>query len=170
MNDRKMKVETIDRELIMTRDFDAPRKLVFEAFSNCEHLSHWWGTHEYPISYCKMDFREGGIWHFCLRGPAGQESWGKAAYQEIIEPERITYTDNFSDSEGNVNEKLPGMLITVDFLEFNGRTRLISTTRFTSAEELKKIMDMGVVQGFTESWDRLEEHLEQNRTHKKSPG
>jgi uncharacterized protein YndB with AHSA1/START domain len=90
-----------DREFVMERTFDAPRKLVFEAFSDCKHLTHWWGPKDWTLPVCKIDFRPGGVWHYCMRGPEGDESWGKAIYREIVEPERIVYLDTFADEAGN---------------------------------------------------------------------
>ncbi len=163
MNKNKLTVETKGRELIMSRTFDAPRELVFDAYSSCEHLKHWWGPKEWPMHECTMDFREGGSWHYCLRGPnEGDESWGIATYKEIHKPEKLVYKDHFSDKEGNINEEMPGMLITVRFIEENGQTRLQSTTLFDSEETLKSIMEMGVVEGMNSSLDRLDEFLTTN--------
>ena len=64
MSKEKLKVETNGNELITTRKFNAPRKLVFEAHSDCKHLMNWWGPREWPLSYCKMDFRVNGTWHY----------------------------------------------------------------------------------------------------------
>lgn len=156
----KLKVETKGKELIMSRNFDAPRELVFEAYSSCEHLKHWWGPKEWPMKECSIDFREGGKWHFCLRGPnEGDESWGLAIYQEIEEPEKIVYKDHFSDEDGNINKEMPEMLITVEFIDQNGKTRLLSTTLFDSSETLEKTVEMGAVEGMNSSLDRLEGHL-----------
>lgn len=87
-----------DRELIISRVFDAPQELVFETHTTCEHLRHWWGPRTWPMAECKVDFREGGSWHYCLRGPNdGDESWGLAQYETIQAPEQIIYRDYFSD-------------------------------------------------------------------------
>lgn len=156
----KMSVETKDRELIMERIFDAPPELVFEAYSSCEHLKHWWGPKEWPMKECTLDFREGGEWHYCLRGPnEGDESWGKAVYQEIVEPDRIVYTDYFSDKDGDINEEMPGTKITMIFEPFEGKTKLIGRSEYPTDEDLKTVLDMGVVEGMTSSLDRLEEYL-----------
>ncbi len=160
MSTDKLNVETKGKELIMSRIFDAPRELVFEAYSSCEHLKHWWGPKEWPMKECSIDFREGGKWHFCLRGPnEGDESWGPAIYQEIEESEKIVYKDHFSDEDGNINKEMPEMLITVEFIDQNGKTRLLSTTLFDSSETLEKMVEMGAVEGMNSSLDRLEEHL-----------
>lgn len=160
MTNNKIDVQTKERELIMTRIFDAPPELVFETYSSCEHLKHWWGPKEWPMHECTMGFREGGEWHFCLRGPNdGDESWGKAIYKEIKKPEKIIYEDYFSDKDGNINEEMPGMLITVEFIEHKGKTKLSSTTLFDSPETLEKTVEMGAVEGMTSSLDRLDEYL-----------
>ncbi|MCW9705539.1 SRPBCC domain-containing protein [Fodinibius salsisoli] len=165
MGMNKMNVETKERELIIERIFDAPPELVFEAYSSCNHLKHWWGPKEWPMEECEMDFREGGKWHYCLRGPnEGDESWGKAIYKEIDKPGKLVYEDYFSDKDGNINEEMPGMLITVVFIEHGGKTKLSSTTLFDSPETLKKVVEMGAVEGMTSSLDRLDEYLAQLTT------
>ncbi|MEX0930018.1 MAG: SRPBCC domain-containing protein [Balneolales bacterium] len=160
MTNGKTKTEKTDRELIITRIFDAPRKLVFETYSDCKHLMNWWGPRTWPLSYCKMDFRVGGEWHFCMSGPnEGDESWGKGIYKEIVEPERIVYTDYFSDKDGNINEELPSTLSTVELTEQEGKTKMTVRALYPKPADLKTVLDMGMVGGMTETLDRLEEHL-----------
>ena len=160
MTTNKKNVETKDRELTLTRTFDAPRDLVFEAWSSCEHLKHWWGPKEWPMDECSMNFSEGGEWLYCLRGPnEGDEGWGKAVYQEINEPEKIVYKDHFTDREGTVNEKMPTLLVTVEFEKHEGKTRQTQTVYFETPDARKKIVEMGFVEGMGSSLDRLEEHL-----------
>lgn len=161
MNKDKMTVKTTDRELIITRDFDAPPSLMFEVWSSCKHLKHWWGPSSWPMKECSLDFKEGGSWHFCLRGPnSGDESWGKAIYQEIHKSEKIVYKDHFSDKDGNINKEMPSMLITVEFHGHNGSTRQVSTTLFDSPEKRKEIVEMGAVEGMADSMNRLDNYLE----------
>lgn len=155
-----------DRELVMERIFNAPRELVFEAYSTAEHLKNWWGPKGWTLPFCEVDFRPGGVWFYCMKGPVGSEdgeimeSWGKAIYQEIVEPQRIVYKDTFVDSEGNRIEGTPEMLITVEFVQENGKTRLISKTLFESAEQLQQVVEMGVEEGFNQTLDRLEAYLD----------
>lgn len=158
--DNLMNVETKERELIIERIFDAPPELMFEIWSSCEHLKHWWGPREWPMKECSMDFRIDGVWHYCLRGPnEGDESWGIAIYREINKPDKIVYQDNFSDKDRNINEEMPGMLITVEFFEHEGKTRQVSTTLFDTPETRQKIVEMGVVEGMSSSMERLDEYL-----------
>jgi uncharacterized protein YndB with AHSA1/START domain len=161
MNKKKNQtVETKENEIIFTRTFQAPRDLVFETYTTCEHLKNWWGPREWPLDYCKMDFREGGSWHYCMKGPnPGDESWGIAYYKEITTPEEIIYNDHFSDKEGSVNSEMPSFDTIITFSEEDGRTTVRVASKVGSSEEVEKLVEMGMVEGFTETWDRLEEHL-----------
>lgn len=162
----KMSSKIDGRELVLERVFDAPRELVFKAFSESERLKQWWGPRGWTLPVCNVDFRPGGVWHYCMKCTDknqgefyGMESWGKAVYQEIIENEKIVYTDYFSDAEGNEAEGMPPSQITVIFTEEEGRTRLVSRAVFDSTEALKTVVDMGMEQGISETWDRLDEYL-----------
>lgn len=155
-----------DRVLVLERVFDAPRELVFAMFKEPEHLSHWWGPRGWALPVCNMDFRPGGVWHYCMKCTGqsqgelyGMESWGKGVYKEIVEPEKIIYTDYFSDAEGNVNDTMPSTEVTMEFIDLGGKTKLVSRSEYVSAESLKNVMDMGVLAGITQTWDRLEERL-----------
>ncbi|EST11318.1 SRPBCC domain-containing protein [Sporolactobacillus laevolacticus] len=162
----KMNSKIDGRELILERVFDAPRELVFKAFSESERLKQWWGPRGWKLPVCNIDFRPGGVWHYCMKCMDknqgefyGMESWGKAIYQDIVENEKITYTDYFSNAEGNEAEGMPPSHITVIFTEEEGRTKLVSRAVFDSTEALKTVLDMGMEQGISETWDRLDEYL-----------
>jgi len=157
---KNQNVETKENEIIFTRTFNAPRELVFETYTTCEHLMNWWGPRTWPLNYCKMDFRPGGTWHYCMKGPnEGDESWGLAKYKEIKVPEKIIYNDYFSDKEGNINTEMPGLDIIIMFMADGEKTVLKTVTKVGSKEEVDKLVEMGMIEGFTETWDRLEEHL-----------
>ncbi len=155
-----------DRVLVLERVFDAPRDLVFKMFQEPEHLKRWWGPRGWELPVCSVDFRPGGVWHYCMKCVDqnqgefyGMESWGKGVYKEIVEPETIVYSDYFSDAEGNTNETMPSTGIKLEFIDLGGRTKLVNRAEYVSAEDLKTVMDMGMLQGITETWDRLEERL-----------
>lgn len=159
-NKNNQTVETKGREIIFTRTFDAPRGLVFETYSSCEHLKNWWGPREWPLSYCEIDFREGGNWHYCMKGPnENDESWGIAFYREIHKPEKIVYSDSFSDKDGNVNKDMPSFETIINFDEEGAKTKVTVASKVGTKEEVEKLVEMGMIEGFTETWDRLEEHL-----------
>lgn len=149
------------RELVLERVFNAPRELVFKAFSKAEHLKRWWATEGWETPVCNVDFCPGGVWHYCMKCTDenqeyyGMESWGKAVYQEIEEPNRIVLIDSFSDADGNISEEMPSTKMTLLFLEEDGRTKLISRSEYASEEAIQAVIDMGALQGVSETWDKL---------------
>jgi uncharacterized protein YndB with AHSA1/START domain len=147
-----------DRELVMTREFDAPRDLVFACYTDCEHLMQWWGPREWPLKHCTIDLRVGGKWHYCMVGPAGEEAWAIATYREITPTSRLVYMDYFSDAEGS--EIPPETLTTIEFEDLrDGRTRMKTRATFASPEARAEVLAMGMVEGMNETLDRLDEHL-----------
>lgn len=163
----KMISKVEGQELVLERTFNAPRERVFQAFSNAEHLTQWWGPRGWTLTFCTIDFRPEGIWHYCMKcvDPAqgdfyGYESWGKAVYEMIEANEKIVYMDYFSDAEGNIVEGMPHGHITMLFADVSGTTQLISRSRFESVEDLQQSVNMGVEQGINETWDRLEEYVD----------
>ncbi|CAI6086527.1 SRPBCC domain-containing protein [Cohnella sp. JJ-181] len=155
-----------ERVLVLERVFDAPRELVFKMFKEAEHLKRWWGPRGWELPVCNIDFRPGGVWHFCMKCADqsqgqfyGMESWGKGIYKEIVEGVKIVYTDYFSDADGNINAEMPSTEVTMEFVDLGGKTKLVSSSEYVSAEALKQVMEMGMLQGITETWDRLEERL-----------
>ncbi|MGG4342412.1 SRPBCC domain-containing protein [Paenibacillus lautus] len=152
--------------LVLERVFNAPRELVYKVFTDGEHLKQWWGPRGWEVTVSKMDFRPGGSWHYCMKcldknqgDFYGMESWGKSVYQEIEEPEKIVYIDYFSDAEGNIAKGMPATTVTMSFEEQDGKTKLISRAVYDSPEALKTVLDMGMEEGITQTWDRLEEYL-----------
>ncbi len=151
-----------DTEIGFTRTFDAPRELVWQMYTHAEHLVNWWGPKGWTLPVCELDFRVGGTWFYCMQGPPeadNMQSCGKATFQEIIAPEKIVYTDVFTDGEGNPMDGMPEMLITVNFLADSSKTTVSSITRFDSKETRDKVIEMGVEEGLSQSWDRLEAEL-----------
>jgi len=145
-----------EREIVMTREFDAPRELVFEAHTKCEHLNKWWGPRKYSFELCEMDFRPGGKYRFVHRGPEGIEEHGfRGEYREIVPPERIVWTFEW--------EGLPGH-ISVDTLTLEdlggGRTKLTSHSVFDSKEDRDGMLQSGMEEGAGETYDRLAEFVQ----------
>lgn len=155
------------RELIMDRVFDAPRDAVWGAWSDPEKLAKWWGPRGWETTIKEFKFEPGGTWHYGMKCVDenqgewyGKESWGKANFEEIDEPNSFTYTDYFSDADGNINPEMPGLVIKVSFTEEDGKTRVVSSSVFETVEDYDKVIAMGVEQGAAETWDRLAEFVE----------
>lgn len=142
-----------DREIIMTRVFDAPRELVFEAHTSCEHLSQWWGPRRYEIASCEVDFRPGGAWRIVHRGPDGEVYGFHGEYREIVRPERIVWTFEFEGMPGHVSVE------TMTLVERDGKTTLTATSVFDSVEDRDGMLQSGMESGAAETWDRLAELL-----------
>jgi uncharacterized protein YndB with AHSA1/START domain len=143
-----------DREIVMTRVFDAPRDLVFEAHTSCEHLSRWWGRGKYEVVSCEVDFRPGGAWRIVHRGPDGDEIAFFGEYLEIVRPERIVWTFGFEGMPGPPGPE------TYVFEEHDGQTTITASAVFGSAGERDGVLRSGMVSGAEELYDRLEEYLE----------
>jgi uncharacterized protein YndB with AHSA1/START domain len=143
-----------DHEIVMTRVFDAPRHLVFEAHSTCEHLKQWWGPRGYTVASCDMEFQPGGTWRIVQHGPDGKEYAFRGEYHEIVPPVRLVQTFEFEAKLGHVS------LETLTLVEEDGKTTLRSASLFDSVEDRDGMLQSGMEEGARETWDRLAEHLE----------
>ena len=113
--------QTEERELVITRVFDAPRSLVFKAWTEPEHLARWWGPRGFTTPFCEMDVRPRGAFRFGMRSPQGTDHWLRGVFREIVEPERLVCTWAWEDEEGKPGHET---LLTVTFAEHDGKTRL----------------------------------------------
>jgi uncharacterized protein YndB with AHSA1/START domain len=89
--------QTENIDFVISRTFDAPRDLVWKAFTEPERMKHWWGPKGFTVIASKMDFRPGGTYHYGMRAPDGSAMWGKFVYREISPPERMVFINSFSD-------------------------------------------------------------------------
>ncbi len=154
----KLKVTTpSDLEIVMTREFDAPRELVFEAHSKPEHLVRWFGLRGESMPVCEVDLRVGGSWRYVLSAPGGIEMGINGVYQEIVPPERIVTTENF---EGEFFEAMgAGTVNTMVLEERDGKTTMTVTVRYKTREARDAVLQSPMEQGAGEAFDRLEELL-----------
>mgnify|MGYP001203847353 FL=1 len=90
------------RAFVITRVFDAPRDLVWKAWTEAERLKQWWGPKGFTVHTCKVDLRPGGVFHYGMKSPDGHDIWGKFIYREIVAPERLIFIVSFSDEKGGV--------------------------------------------------------------------
>jgi uncharacterized protein YndB with AHSA1/START domain len=141
-----------DREVVMTRVFDAPRRLVFDAFSKPELLRRWFGPRGWSLAVCEVDHRVGGGFRFVLRGPEGREMGMRGVYREIVPPERSVHVESFDDYPGE-------SLVTSVLTENGGKTTLTVTVAYPSREVRDIVLQTGMEHGAAESYDKLAEML-----------
>jgi uncharacterized protein YndB with AHSA1/START domain len=139
-----------ERELVITRVFDAPRHLVFEAWTKPEHLTLWWGPKGFTLPICEMEFRAGGRFRLVMRGPDGKDYPFQGAYLEIVEPERIVFQGTIHDDPGHK------VWTTVTFVEDEGKTKVTVYQTYSFVSDATH----GAPEGWRQTLDRLKEYLE----------
>ena len=150
----KMEITTpTDLEIVMTRVFDAPRRLVWEAFTNPEHVPHWMtGPEGWTMPVCEIDLRPGGAWHFVWRKDDGVEMAMTGEYREVVPPERVVHTEVWGGD-------WPETLNTLILSEEDGKTTATTTVRYPSKEARDAALGTGMKDGASVSFDRLAEYL-----------
>lgn len=149
--------QTSQQVLLITRVFDAPRELVFKAWTDPKHVAQWWGPRGFTIPVCELDVRPGGIMLIHMRGPDGVVYPLMGVYQEIVAPERIVFiTQGFEDEFGNPQLEV---LNIVTFADLGGKTRLTLQARVVKSTPEIAATLAGMEQGWVEALERLEECL-----------
>jgi uncharacterized protein YndB with AHSA1/START domain len=151
-------IEAAERVLVITRTFDAPRELVFRAWTDPRHARNWWGPKDYPATHLEMDVRPGGAWRGCLTAREdGRELWQHGVFREVVAPSRLVFTFVWEEA----GERGLETLVTVTFEEEGGTTRMTFRHEpFQSIEERD-----GHRGGWSSSFERLEDYLhEQTKT------
>ena len=157
------------RPFVVARVFNAPRELVWKAWTERDRLVQWFGPKGFTMAKATLDFRPGGVFHYCMRSPDGHEMWGKFVYREIVPGERIVLVNSFSDKDGNITRHPMSptwpreMLSTTTFLDEAGKT--VMTLRWeplNATEEEIKTFDAardGMSQGWAGTFEQLDEYL-----------
>jgi uncharacterized protein YndB with AHSA1/START domain len=147
------------RSIIGVREFDAPRELVFSAWTSSEHLAQWWGPNGFSTTTSSFDFRPGGIWRFVMHGPDGRDYQNRVTFEEIVPPERIVYRHGGGDDVEPVQFQQ-----TVIFQDIGGRTRVTWRSDFSSAAERTRVIkEYGADKGRVECMARLGEYVQRSR-------
>jgi uncharacterized protein YndB with AHSA1/START domain len=147
----------VEREVTITRIFDAPRTLVFDAWTDARHLSRWWGPASFTNPLCESDPRPGGAWRIVMRSPQGEDLNVEGIYLEFVAPEKLVSSSSVRDANGVL--LLEGTT-TVTFSELpRQRTELTLTARANSAAPFAAQMLEGMETGWNESFDSLAEEL-----------
>jgi uncharacterized protein YndB with AHSA1/START domain len=142
-----------EREIVVTRVFDAPRRLVFEAWTNPRHLPRWMlGPEGWTMPVCEIDLRPGGAWHFVWRRSDGTEMEMRGVYREITPPERLVSTESWGGD-------WPETLNTLILSEEGGKTTSTVTILYPSKEARDAALKTGMKEGMSQSFDRLNEYL-----------
>ncbi|WP_073064991.1 SRPBCC family protein [Fodinibius roseus] len=152
-----MNTNTEDRKIRLTREFDAPRELVFDAFTAPEKIGQWWGPEGFTTTTREMNFKVGGDWIFTMHGPDGTDYPNHIVYTEIIEPERIIY-DHYGheDEEGDP----PHFKTTIVFEDLGERTKINMRMLFPTVEKREEAAEFGAVEGGKQTLGRLAQYLE----------
>lgn len=161
---KSTETERKENDLVITREFDAPREKVWQAWTDPEHIKRWWGPKGFTAPTAKVDLRVGGKNLFCMRSPEGKDYWSTGVYREIVPNERLVNTDSFADADGNVlpaseygmaGEWPDELLVTITFEETEGKTKMTLRHEGLPAGEMKEMTSAG----WSESFDKLAESL-----------
>lgn len=149
------------RELTVERNVAMPVRLAWEGWTEPKHITKWWGPKGWATTVYEMDVRPGGVWRYSLKADdnSGEAAHCRATYVEVEAPDRLVYVDTFADTDWNIVSDSE-MYTTVLFEEKNGGTQITIVTRFATSEQLDNAEAMGMIEGFTDAYDRLEEYLE----------
>ncbi|MDB6108498.1 MAG: hypothetical protein JWR69_248 [Pedosphaera sp.] len=154
---------------VISRAFDAPRDLVWRAWTERDRLMQWFGPKGFTMPVARLDFRPGGTFHYCMQSPDGHQMWGKFVYREIVALERIVLVNSFSDEAGGLTRHPMSatwpleMLSTTTFTEQGGRTTLtLQWAPLNATEAERKTFDgahEGMKGGWTGTFDQLAAYL-----------
>ncbi len=153
MTKHKLIAEPGKQEIVMTRTFDAPRELVFKAFADPDLIPKWWGPARLTTTVDKMEVRMGGIWRYVQRDAAGNEFGFRGVYHHIKAPEQVVFTFEWEGMPGHI------LLETVTLTEQDGKTLVTDSSVFQSVADRDGMLQAGMEEGATESWDRFESLL-----------
>lgn len=149
------------RELTVERTVAIPIQLAWEGWTEPKHITRWWGPKGWTATVYEMDVRPGGVWRYSLKSNdnSGEEAFCRAVYEEVEPLYKLVYIDSFAQSDWNIISDSE-MFTTVLFKKGTKGTCISIVTRFATSEQLDNAEAMGMIEGFTDAYDRLEEYLE----------
>ncbi|KQU67950.1 MULTISPECIES: SRPBCC domain-containing protein [unclassified Rhizobacter] len=145
--------------ITVKREFAAKRQLVWDCYTKQELLDQWFAPKPLTTKTKHMEFKEGGYWHYAMVMPDGQEFWSRQDYQSINPIDGYVALDAFSDETGAVNPDLPRARWDVGFTDLQTRTLVTTIVFYESAEDVQKVIDMGLKDGLASTLERLDELL-----------
>lgn len=146
--------DTADREIVTTRTVNAPRDLVWQVWTQPDHIAHWWGPNGFRTTTHEMTLKVGGIWRFMMHGPDGKDYPNLVVYREIVKPERLVY----DHSEDKPNPDI-SFLVTVTFEDVGHKTKVTLHSLFPTAAAREAVRKFGADEGAIQTLARMEEHL-----------
>ena len=146
-----------DEQILITREFDAPRRLVFQAFTTPELVKRWWNADRGEVTICEIDLQPGGRWRYVMVTPDGLEVGFHGEYREIVTNERIVSTETFEGMPEGVTDEEGTTVNTATFTEQDGRTTLTILVQAPSKETRDAIIDSGMEAGMQDALDLLEQ-------------
>jgi uncharacterized protein YndB with AHSA1/START domain len=147
------------KKIRVERDFDAPVEKVWLAWTDSNMLDQWWAPHPWRTETKSMDFRPGGTWLYCMRGPSNEAHWARLDYQAIDKFKHFEAMDFFCDENGNKTSELPSMKWKNEFQGMGDSTKVIVNISFEKEADIRTILEMGFEQGITSAGDNLDELL-----------
>jgi uncharacterized protein YndB with AHSA1/START domain len=148
-------LESDPRAMVGTREFDAPRALVFAAFTDPKHLAQWWGPNGFTTTTLSFDMRPGGVWRFVMHGPDGRDYQNRITYDEVVPPERLVYRHGGGEDVEPVQFRQ-----SITFEDLGGRTRITWRSDFPSAAERDHVIkEYGADTGLVQTLARLEQYV-----------
>lgn len=148
-----------NKKIVVEREFDATTANVWKTWTESELLDQWWAPKPWKAETKEMDFRESGVWLYCMVGPEGERHWCRVDYKSINRQKSFTCLDAFCDENGSVNQDFPTMYWKVDFSKADSGTIVRVEVTFSSEADLEKIVEMGFEEGFTSALGNLDELL-----------
>ncbi len=148
-----------NKQMCVSRRFEAPVEIVWAAWTDPEILDKWWAPKPWKAVTKSMDFREGGTWLYCMQGPEGEKHWGRNDYHTIKPLESMTGVDGFCDEDGVVNPAIALTKWRTSFKSKEGSTLVDIVMTFNDAKDIQVMIDMGFEEGFRMAHDNLDELL-----------
>lgn len=163
MDDVKVTKDIENKTLTIERSFNAPKEKLWRVYADKEWFEKWWGPEGWDTTVREFDLRPGGKLHYGMKCVDenqgewfGQESWGLMHIETVDAPNSFSAIDYFSDAEGVINEQMPSQEFTVELIEEDGKTRLLTRSITASTEQLEELLKMGMVEGFASQLNKLE--------------
>src|ERR1043165_7794529 len=155
MNSDRTHVITSEREIVLSRTIEAPRAMVFEAWTDPAQVVQWWGPTGFRTTTQKMEVKPGGVWRFCMHGPDGRDYENRITYSKVTRPELLVFKHG-----GEADVEPVSHETTVTFEKVNGGTRVTMTMVFESREAREHVVkEYGAIEGGKQTMDRLGEFL-----------